>query len=839
MRNIVLLIIFIILGAVLFSCLAQRNKNNAANNATFAGDLSTLGLTAQAQNASTTSTTVGQSINFQYVVKNTGTVALAGPVTVADDKVGAVNCPAVNTQGNQDNNLDAAESITCSAAYAITQADINNGTVTTHTTATAAGVTSNTITTNVPLTLQPVLNLKIVANPTTYNQAQQTVTFTYTITNTGPTALGPAQFIIHDDHLGSFNCGDATTTVQPNQSFNCQGTYTTTQNDVGAAQIVFNVSASGAGAGTPQATAVTVANTALSSNPSSPANLTPGSTIKHQVNAGEWMLQITRCYGADFEAVRNANPQIADPDLIFPDTDVLTIPNIGSNGKIYGPPCVTYYTVQAGDTWESIAQKYNADIAVLKYVNKDLGFGTGVKLKIPLNSAGGNPVPVPTGQTNQAIRITFPQGQNAATVTGSVGPNKTRVRYVLTASQGQTLSIQLTAPATEVALGVVSINGSAVKTQDSNLTWSGTVPANGDYYIDVVNTTGADKLYSLTVGLAAPQGSAAFQRVADINTGAPDSNPSYLAVFNNVLYFNATGFEGTGAELWKFDAATQTASQVRDINPGANGSNPSYLAAYNNALYFSANGSDGGGVELWRFNGTDTGRLTDINTGTGDSNPSYMTVFNNLLYFSANGNDGAGVELWKTDGTTASRVTDIYAGSGDANPSYLTVFNNALYFSATSNDGAGTELWKFDGTTPTRVADINAGVGNSYPAYLTVFNLALYFSANGNDGHGVEIWKYDGTNAPIRVTDVNNGPGDSIPTYLTVFNNALYFAANGNDNAGFELWKFDGTNATRVSDLNKAGDTSPAYMTVYNNELYFSANGGDGAGRELWKYKGP
>jgi uncharacterized repeat protein (TIGR01451 family) len=39
------------------------------------------------------------------------------------------------------------------------------------------------------------------ANPTTYNALNQTITYTYVITNTGNVILGPAQFTISDDHI--------------------------------------------------------------------------------------------------------------------------------------------------------------------------------------------------------------------------------------------------------------------------------------------------------------------------------------------------------------------------------------------------------------------------------------------------------------------------------------------------------------------------------------------------------------------------------------------------------------------------------------------------------------
>ena len=828
MRKIIFIALVVILIFIVYACnLTGTPTPTADTTISLSGDLPAVGLTVQAQNA--IFNTVGQPIAYTYVVKNIGVPLLAGPVTVTDDKT-IVTCPAVNSVGNLDNNLDTQESLTCTSAYSITQPDLNAGSVTSNATAKVGGIDSNKVTTVVPMTLAQALALTNIANPTTYNQAGQVITFTYAIKNTGTPTLGPAQFVIKDDRIGAVNCGAPTAVLATNETLTCSAGYTTSPNDVTVNQLTFNTTASGGGAASAQPVSVTLTNTGVAGSPST--SLTPGTTIPHQVNEGEWMIQIARCYGANFDAVRNANPQVINPDLIWP-IDKLTIPNIGSNGKIYGPPCVTYYTAQAGDTWSSIAQKYNADLAVLMEANKGVSLASGVKLKIPLNSAGGNPIPAP----NEPIRLNFPAGSNTVTLSGTVAATKVKVRYVLTASQGQTLSIKVTAPAAEIQLAVLASNGTVLKAQDATLTWSGTIPSNGEYFIDIVNVAAADKLYTLEVSLTTPTPVVAFERAADINTGAGDSNPSYLTVLSGAMYFKATGSDNTGAELWKYDAGLKAAVRVADINPGVTGSDPGFLTPYNNALYFSANSNDGAGVELWRLSGTATGRVGDIFSGAGNANPAHMAVYNNILYFSANGNDGTGIELWKTDGTAISRVADIHPGTGDSNPAYLAVYNNILYFSAVSNDGAGTELWKYDGTNATRVLDINSGVGNSNPAYLTVFNNLLYFSANGNDGTGTELWRYDGATAG-RVADINPGAVDSGPTFLTVFNNALYFSANG-DSAGTELWKYDGTTAKRISDLNTAGNSNPAFLAVFDNALFFQANGGDGAGIELWKFKGP
>lgn len=105
--------------------------------------------------------------------------------------------------------------------------------------------------------------------------------------------------------------------------------------------------------------------------PTSPAisgsGLTPGATVQHVVVRGEWLLQIARCYGIDYGPLRSAN-RLSNPDFILPG-QVLTVPNIGSLGAISGPPCVIAYTVAAGDSWESLAQRYGTTAAILQRAN--------------------------------------------------------------------------------------------------------------------------------------------------------------------------------------------------------------------------------------------------------------------------------------------------------------------------------------------------------------------------------------------------------------------------------------------------------------------------------------
>jgi LysM repeat protein len=328
---------------------------------------------------------VDQTINFSYLVANPSGVPVPGPVIVTDDKL-PVSCPQVTTVGNLDNNLDADEALSCTGIYAITQADLDIGSVTTLATASAGGNVSPTVSTTVPLQQNRALTLTKSPDPLIFNSAGQTIIYTFVITNSGDVALGPVQFTITDDKLGAaFSCGSGDTILDPNGTVSCSASYLTTEADLTAGSVTNSATATDGTTSSNIATATVNRGTTTST----PSNLTPGTTIQHKVVSGEWLWQIARCYGADPRQVVSANSQLSDPAEISPGITV-TVPNIGAGGRtIYGPPCIEWHTVQSDETWSSIAKLYNADVTVLKEVNPG-GLVPGNKIKVPRNSAGGS-----------------------------------------------------------------------------------------------------------------------------------------------------------------------------------------------------------------------------------------------------------------------------------------------------------------------------------------------------------------------------------------------------------------------------------------------------------------
>ena len=838
------------------------------NNNTLVTTPAVLSLIKQAQ--PTTYTAAGQTITYSYLVTNNTTTSLPGPVKVQDNKITGITCPDVNTIGNKNGNLDTGESVTCTIQYVTTQADVDNTFISNTALATAGNQTSapSSITIRVPL--NPVLKLTVSPSPNAFSGAGQNIAITYAITNVGTTNLGPGQFIVRDSLFpNTITCG-TNITLTPNQTTNCPATvYTTTQADVTAGKIVSNATASGAGAGTPQPVVTTIPN---SSTPiTTVVPITPGSMVTHVVITGDWLLQISRCYGASFPAVETANPQVVDPDLIYP-ARIVNVPNVGSTGTIYGPPCMVWYTVVSGDTWQSIADKYNADVVILKAANPKVANPTpGIKIKVPVNSKGGPPVtaapPIPTTSVppNPVLKLT-------------VAPNPT----VFTAA-GQVINFSYTI----TNVGTTNLGPAQFVVQD-NLIPSIPCPANVTLAPNQAiscnagyTTTQADVTAGKIVSSASASGANAVTPQPTVTTIpfgpiVPTTPPPPQATRITFPPGNPTSAKQTGTITtpgtirYVFTASAGQVLTVKltvptnDVSLGINAPNGTALKPldtnnswsgllgltgdYNLDLVSSV-GSPAKPYTLDLSLNTPittapTGpaqRVADIYPGSGSSNPSYLSAFNGQLYFQANGNNGAGEELWKYDrGTNAATIVyDVFPGSGSSKPTSLRPYQNLLYFGANGNDNAGIELWRFNGSAVGRVNDLFVGPESSNPMYMTEFNGELYFSANGNNGAGVELWKFNGsTSATTMAFDINPGPGNSNPSYLAVYNGALYFAAT-TTNGGTELWKFDGTTANLAADLTPgAGNGNPAFLAVLNNFLYFSANGNNGAGTELWKFDG-
>ena len=138
-----------------FTAVSGSNLNTATASGTYTvpdpdvvvtdqstAEYGTTGLTLAKNVTETYFVAAGDTLNYSYLVTNSGFAPLLGPVTVSDD-IATVACPAVNTVGDSDDYFDPGESITCTATYTVTAGDVTAGLVTNTASATVAGVTSS------------------------------------------------------------------------------------------------------------------------------------------------------------------------------------------------------------------------------------------------------------------------------------------------------------------------------------------------------------------------------------------------------------------------------------------------------------------------------------------------------------------------------------------------------------------------------------------------------------------------------------------------------------------------------------------------------------------------
>ena len=173
-------------------------------------------------------------ISYSYLVTNTGNVTLAGPVTVADDKA-TVTCPA--------GGLAPGGSMTCTASYTITQADLDSGSVKNTAKASANGTDSNPDDETVTAEQKPALSLVKTASPTSYDSVGDVISYSYLVTNTGNVTLAGPVTVADDKATVTCPAGG----LAPGGSMTCTASYTITQADLDSGSVKNTAKASANG----------------------------------------------------------------------------------------------------------------------------------------------------------------------------------------------------------------------------------------------------------------------------------------------------------------------------------------------------------------------------------------------------------------------------------------------------------------------------------------------------------------------------------------------------------------------------------------------------------------
>ncbi|PKQ21828.1 MAG: hypothetical protein CVT65_16515, partial [Actinobacteria bacterium HGW-Actinobacteria-5] len=237
-------------------------------------------VTVDKQAGTPSGNTAGSTIDYTFLVTNTGNVTLTS-VGVSDPKVGTVSCPS--------STLAPGETTTCTATYTVRQADVDAGHVAN--TATASGIpptgpaTTGTDSTDTSISSAPAIAVDKQAGTPSGNTAGATIAYTFVVTNTGNVTLTSVG--VSDPKVGTVSC--PTTTLAPGASTTCTKTYTLTQADVDAGHVVNTATASGTPPTGSPVTGTDSVTTPISSAPAiavdkqagTPSGNTAGSTIAY------------------------------------------------------------------------------------------------------------------------------------------------------------------------------------------------------------------------------------------------------------------------------------------------------------------------------------------------------------------------------------------------------------------------------------------------------------------------------------------------------------------------------------------------------------------------------
>ncbi len=185
--------------------------------------------------------TTGNVATYSYTITNTGNTTLQGPLTVDDNLIASVTCPATDLAPT-----DAP--LVCTAEYVITDTDISLGSVTNIATATDAdGVESAPVDETIPADANPTISMVKTADVTTFTAVGDPIVYTYTVTNTSPGSMTGGVLIrpafqnpitISDDKFpNDISCNPtADNRLLPDEVTTCVATYLVTQEDLDAVQ---------------------------------------------------------------------------------------------------------------------------------------------------------------------------------------------------------------------------------------------------------------------------------------------------------------------------------------------------------------------------------------------------------------------------------------------------------------------------------------------------------------------------------------------------------------------------------------------------------------------------
>ncbi|NTV39702.1 MAG: hypothetical protein HGA51_07065, partial [Demequinaceae bacterium] len=153
---------------------------------------------------------------------------------------------------------DAA--LTCTAEYAVTQADVDAGSLTNNATADGTAPAGGHVTDTASVTLagvdSPSIGVVVTVDSRDYFKAGDVLVFTAVTTNTGPVTLQHSTVTATLAGADASDCDALDRTLAPGESMTCRVTYVIKQGDMLLDEVLLSVVAQGESATAVRATAV-------------------------------------------------------------------------------------------------------------------------------------------------------------------------------------------------------------------------------------------------------------------------------------------------------------------------------------------------------------------------------------------------------------------------------------------------------------------------------------------------------------------------------------------------------------------------------------------------------
>ena len=192
-------------------------------------------LTVVKSTTATNFSTVGASLSYSFKVTNSGNTTLTTAITVSDNKIASITCPAL-TGGV----LAPGASITCTGTYLTKQADLDAGSVVNTATASSGVTTSPTVSASVPAVQSPAIGVVKSSTSVNYSAVGQSIAYSYAVTNNGNTTLA-SPITVSDSRIASVSCPAGS--LAPGLSTTCTANYVVTQADIDAGSLTNTASA--------------------------------------------------------------------------------------------------------------------------------------------------------------------------------------------------------------------------------------------------------------------------------------------------------------------------------------------------------------------------------------------------------------------------------------------------------------------------------------------------------------------------------------------------------------------------------------------------------------------